>query len=238
MDIQFLNTPDTNNPFLIIYKPSGLPSAPITEDDKENALYKAIIKYPKIKNVEGRKKIEFGLLHRLDTVTEGLLLIALSQDFYDSIIALQEEGNFIKTYSAVCNIKPCIKEGFPKYNNKIKLTEGYSFIIESLFRGFGKGQKEVRPVTNLESKYISKKTNINSYYFTQVRIITVKSDTCEVECKIKKGYRHQVRCHLAWVGLPIVNDSLYNEISNKQIMFIAVGLDFSYKGKSFSFRKD
>lgn len=238
MNIEILNIPDSNNPFLVIYKPSGLPSAPLSENDENNALWQALIKYPQIKQVTGRKKIEFGLLHRLDTVTEGLLLIALNQDFYDSMLLQQEDGNFIKTYSAICENRVCAKEGFPPYENHLFLEPGTKIIVSSYFRGFGKGQKEVRPVIDSNNKYITKKTNLNTLYQTEIIIFTNQNNRIKVECKIKKGYRHQVRCHLAWIGLPIINDSLYNILSSEQILFKAVGLDFSYKGKNYSFRKD
>ena len=27
--------------------------------------------------------------------------------------------------------------------------------------------------------------------------------------RIKRGFRHQIRCHLSWMGKPILNDELY-----------------------------
>ena len=46
-------------------------------------------------------------------------------------------------------------------------------------------------------------------------------------CKISAGYRHQVRCHLAWLGLPVIGDKLYNRNMKKSsLMFSAVGLEF------------
>lgn len=234
MDIKFINEPDQNHPFLVIYKPSGLPSAPLTDDDKDNALSQAIKKYPQIKTIIGKKSIEYGLLHRLDTVTEGLLLIALSQDFYDHIVKIQNEGFFIKTYKAECEIKNTHKDGFPLFEG-CALEEGSEFDIRSYFRGFGKGSKEVRPVTQNSGKYALQKNNSNKLYTTHVLINKIEKNKCFVTCKIKNGYRHQVRCHLCWAGLPIINDSIYNIESDVQICFKATGLYFNFNGEDFSF---
>jgi 23S rRNA pseudouridine1911/1915/1917 synthase len=29
--------------------------------------------------------------------------------------------------------------------------------------------------------------------------------------RISRGFRHQIRCHLSWIGYPILNDGLYGE---------------------------
>ncbi|MBP5283798.1 MAG: hypothetical protein J6Y93_03935, partial [Treponema sp.] len=61
-------------------------------------------------------------------------------------------------------------------------------------------------------------------------------------CTISRGYRHQVRCHLAWCGMPVHGDKIYNpEFRNKEtdieMMFKAVKISFrNYSdGKEMSF---
>ena len=81
--IDIIKEPTPDKPYLVIYKPKGLPSAPLTTDDKDNALTQACAMYPQIKSVCGKKAIEYGLLHRLDTATDGLIVIAASQECYD-----------------------------------------------------------------------------------------------------------------------------------------------------------
>ena len=66
-------------------------------------------------------------------------------------------------------------------------------------------------------------------YSTNVQILQRDGDTVKVECSIKQGFKHQVRCHLAWIGLPIINDCVYNKESlneNKEICFSATKLKF------------
>ena len=81
--IEIVHPPKDNEPFLVINKPAGLPSAPLSPDDKKNAFSQSATQFPQLLEVRGRKEIEHGLLHRLDTQTSGLLLIAATQECYD-----------------------------------------------------------------------------------------------------------------------------------------------------------
>ena len=98
MNIEIIHAPTDSKPFLVIYKPKGLASAPLVEGDTENALAQAIEKFPEICGVHGKKKIEYGLLHRLDTATDGLMVIATTQECYDFLTEEQREGRFIVTF--------------------------------------------------------------------------------------------------------------------------------------------
>ena len=103
MKIKIISEPTYEKSFLIIYKPKNLPSAPLSKTDTDNALYQAMQLFPQIKQVKGKKEIEYGLLHRLDTATDGLLLICTSQHSYDFLIEQQNQNKFIKTYIAECD---------------------------------------------------------------------------------------------------------------------------------------
>ena len=103
-------------PFVILDKPRGLPSAPLVSGE-DSALTQCARLYPDVKRVFGKKEIEYGLLHRIDTETEGLLLICLTQEFYDKMLCVQNCDGFKKEYTAVCkkNLE-CKQEGFPPFN--------------------------------------------------------------------------------------------------------------------------
>ena len=231
-EIKIISEPSSERPFLVIYKPKGLPSAPLIEDDTDNALYKAAELYPEIKKVQGRKQIEYGLLHRIDTPTDGLLLIALSQEFYDSIQKQQSEGLFIKTYIAECEkAKPL--NGFTPVDKKIleTLEKQKKVIVSSYFRNYGEGKKSVRPVTETSGKASLKKIGKPVLYTTEITLKEEKKSSFLFECRIKSGYRHQVRCHLTWLGFPIIGDKLYNpnEDSNSdsaELKFTATKIEF------------
>lgn len=233
MQIKIIHAPTEKEPFVILEKPNGLPTAPLNPKDENNALCQAVSIYPELKNVTGKKSIEYGLIHRLDTVTRGLILIAQTQDFYDYIIKQQDEALITKTYSAICKYNPENAQKLTAFPPaiKIKLEVGKEYEIKSMFRPFGKGNKEVRPVTKDSNEAALKKVGKPVEYTTKIKITDVKGEYCSVECKITAGFRHQVRNHLAWIGLPIVNDYLYNceslETEN-EIDFIANGLEFYY----------
>lgn len=232
--IKIIHEPTAEKPFLVIYKPKGLPSAPLSQDDTNNALWQCIQKFPTLTNVKGKKEIEYGLLHRIDTPTDGLLLIAQTQEFYDFMAEEQKQGRFYKFYSAICekSFENAVNlGGFPtekiSYSNKMK--------VSSYFRSYGDGGMEVRPVTESSGKAAKKKLGKLKEYNTDICVISEKDNFVQVECKISEGYRHQVRCHLAWIGLPILGDQLYN--SNKKncpqkdsldLQFSATKIEFEY----------
>ena len=231
MNIEVIHEPSENEPFVVLSKPAGLPSAPLHEYD-DCALNRAVELFPQIKNVCGRKKIEYGLTHRLDTQTSGLILIAASQEFYDYIQDEQINGRFIKQYSAQVDFIPetaALLEGFPP-------VPGHTDIVISRFRGYGSKRTEVRPVTDECSLVVQKKAD-PAVYSTNIQI-----NGNNALCTISRGYRHQVRCHLAWCGMPVHGDKIYNpEFRNKktdiEMMFKAVKISFrNYSdGKEMSF---
>ena len=232
-EIKIISKPSKENPFLVIYKPQGLPSAPLSSDDKNNALAIALDLFPEIKNVKGLKEIEYGLLHRIDTQTEGLLLIATNQQFFDSIIKEQAEGKFIKSYEAISQkdfLNSKKLEGFPAIKNSLQkdFENGKTIEISSYFRNFGHGTKSVRPVTEDSGKAALKKIGKLKEYSTKIQLIKKEEEKYYIQCQIKSGYRHQVRCHLAWLGFPIIGDLLYNSnFNDKQMLFKASGLEFT-----------
>ena len=211
-NLKFLNT--DGKPFVIVDKPAGLPSAPISLSDTENALIKASKSFPEILSVKGKKEIEHGLLHRLDTQTSGLLLLAKTQEFYDYMQNEQLENRFSKFYQAECQIQRLNfsrLEGFPVPDFNIdNIKTDDAFEVKSFFRHYGQKNSQTRPVTQASNPAALKKLGKKELYTTQVRILSVKAEACKVECKITKGFKHQVRCHLAWIGLPVFNDFLYN----------------------------
>ena len=188
--------------------------------------------------VRGKKAIEAGLLHRLDTDTRGLVLFAKDQAVYDFLAARQEAGQIIKTYCAFVepNRVPEIDNGYGFDATELSTLKELSaaqkgiaaqlpLTLESQFRNFGPGAKRVAPVVS-GSRHYKKDGRLYTTVIETIDILpspidgndTVPETVCEslsppplirLCCRLSRGYRHQVRAHLAAAGLPIVGDPLY-----------------------------
>mgnify|MGYP002625962621 CR=1 FL=1 len=240
LTIQILHEPTVKEPFLVVDKPRLLPSAPLHEGD-DSALSQALQLYPALSSVCGKKPIEHGLIHRIDTATRGCVLIAATQSAYDALVRAQKNNCFEKWYLAAVEPIAAFKkplQGFPPLPVKMQAQvqalvhtarEAYAayaehtargehavcgdhtahaVLVESCFRPFGPHQAAVRPVTALAGAAATKKGGTKRYQ-TAVSFFAHGSALL-ARCSITEGYRHQVRCHLAWLGFPVKGDSLYN----------------------------
>lgn len=234
--ITVIHEPSNAEPFVVLHKPRGLPSAPLKDGD-ESAYTQAELLFPSLRNVSGKKNVEHGLVHRIDTETEGLLLIASSQKFYDYMQNIQKKGLFFKTYKAVCDVKirekeKLVEKGFPKDSHFIDLNDSdVDCVVKSYFRAYGLGRKQVRPVIDVSGRAAMKKASADVYETHVTGTFDVDRTVCNVTCSITKGYRHQVRCHLAWIGLPIKGDPIYSKLYNghdesSDFYFTATGFGF------------
>jgi len=216
--------------FLVIDKSAGICSAPLNENETDNALFFAIQKYPEIKKIDSKKKIEYGLIHRIDTATRGLLLIAKNQSSYNNLIKLQNENKIEKEYTAFCS-KQNPDSTFPVFEKKIyqNLIEGKTVSVKSYFRSFSKKGSQVRPVSLIKENNIESalKKSGKKVYETIIQL-EKNNSSYMANCRITNGFRHQVRCHLAWCGFPVQGDILYErDLTNISPMkFEATGLSF------------
>ncbi|GHV41026.1 RNA pseudouridine synthase [Spirochaetia bacterium] len=210
--------------YAVVYKPPLMHSVPLKKDEEENPLlnFPTLLDWygriePRTLGLIGRKEIEGGLLHRLDYETEGLVLIAKNQSAMDALLAQQQQGLFVKEYGALSRLpeNPDPLPGFPPFSQHtdpgIKRPEK----IQSYFRPWGPGRKAVRPfVTGPDApRRKITRTIASDQGNPYVTEILSSNDAGEglthFKLRIKRGFRHQIRCHLSWIGKPILNDALY-----------------------------
>lgn len=192
----------------LLVKPHGMPTAPLKSDERGTLLSWFLTISPESRKVIGRKPIEHGLVHRLDTDTYGFVLVAKTQEALDFFIDIQQNGHLVKTYRAFCAGIP-VFDGSIRVGQLIRNTIPVS--ISSQFRAFGPGRKQVRPVFREDRHHDD---NGTTYTTTILSLESASINTIEckeIACSLKAGFRHQVRVHLCALGYPIIGDPLYNE---------------------------
>ena len=227
--------------FAIVFKPPRMHTAPIgqdaplRQDGKESGggergtllgWYAKI--FPPIMELSGRKENEGGLLHRLDFETQGLVLFAKNQQALDNLLNQQKQGTLIKEYSAIC--EKC--EPQPDAA-QFEVSAAPPLIIESYFRPYGPGRKQVRPVIKekIKGKDIAK--DGDAFYKTEVTGVERKQidsgeEVFHFTVRLRRGFRHQIRCHLAWIGFPVLHDPLYGKKDGDDFLALrATGLFFA-----------
>ncbi|MDR2182052.1 MAG: RNA pseudouridine synthase [Treponema sp.] len=190
--------------YLVLYKPPRFHTAPLHSargGESGTLLEWAAGRYPGILDVAGYRAGEGGLLSRLDYETQGLVLVARTQKLFDDL-----RGGFIKEYEAFSRGRESAPRGFPPFEKALPF-DGGAFSLSSAFRPYGPGRKAVRPVD------ASAESNGLRVYTTEGFAAAGESAGSAsgffFRVTIRRGFRHQIRCHLAWAGYPLVNDTVY-----------------------------
>jgi tRNA pseudouridine32 synthase/23S rRNA pseudouridine746 synthase len=125
-------------------------------------------------------------VHRLDRETAGVVLFSLNPASRGAYVSLFRERKVRKVYEALARTLPGL--GLP-LTRRSRLVTG-----EPFFR-----MREVEGEPNSET-HIDVLRRLNGVSLYQLSPVT--------------GRKHQLRVHLSALGIPIVNDRLYPEVSS------------------------
>jgi 23S rRNA pseudouridine1911/1915/1917 synthase len=187
--------------------------------------------YPEVLSPRSRLEREGGLLHRLDYGTWGLVLLARTQAALESLEQQQQQGAFLKEYGVLASAAPQpLLPGFPPEPPPANPSET-PFAIESGFRPYGPGQKAVRPVLpgSPSKKRLRIALDHGKPYKTEILERQNAGKLLYFRALIARAFRHQIRCHLSWLGHPVLGDSLYgqpDEDREQPLMLKAQALSF------------
>ena len=194
--------------FAVVYKPPRLHCVPLGPGEGGTLLEWYAALFPPVMDLRGKKPHEGGILHRLDYETRGLVLFAKTQAALDSLRAQQEEGRFLKEYRAVTVEGTSPLPGFPP---PPELPPVFPRRVASYFRPYGPGRKAVRPVTELRPRRETAGDRGRPYENEITAMTEPEQGRRCFTLRIRRGFRHQIRCHLAWLGHPIAGDALYGK---------------------------
>jgi len=184
---------------LVVEKPAGMHAAPLRAGEGGTLLERVIERYPEVAGVPGIKSVEPGLLHRLDRETSGLVAIARSAAAFAALREIAARGGMRKEYLAAC-ARPADGEA---------IEAGAVLRVASRFAPYGSGRRMVRVVLADESRGKLLRNATPDSYSTEAEIIRRGPAALLLRVGLDRGFRHQVRAHLSFLGFPILGDLLY-----------------------------
>jgi 23S rRNA pseudouridine1911/1915/1917 synthase len=176
-----------DNDLLVVDKPAGLIVFPEGKISGEKTLIDYLIeKKPELKSVGEQPR--YGVVHRLDKDTSGVLLVAKSSE---ALIFLQKQFKI----RGVEKKYECLVEG------TIKDDSGR---IETLIaRSFRDPRRQKAFLKNGLNDKSAREA------ITEYKVIKRFEAYTLLEVKIETGRRHQIRCHFSYLQHPVVGDKLY-----------------------------
>ncbi|MCK9547842.1 MAG: pseudouridine synthase [Sphaerochaeta sp.] len=218
--------------FLIVDKPAGLPTVPLKESPpgEPSLLGQVGESYPEVLTACGRNSWEGGVIHRLDTPTSGLVVIARTTGAYQRLLSIAHAGLFIKEYQAKSSARQRVMNpSFPPYPYEDPVhCGGREVAVGSLFRHWGVHRGEVRPVLSDSPRHVLEKSS-PTWYLTRIFYGGETPDGIHrFTCHLSNGFRHQVRSHLAWSGWPIDGDARYGGSAANGLALRAIGVEFPH----------
>lgn len=182
---------------VVVEKPAGVHTAPLRPGEPDTLMEMVIRTYPEVALLPGIKPVEPGLVHRLDRDTSGLVVFARTAKAFDELRRSFASGGARKLYRAACT---CADE---------ILDSSTPLRIESRFAPYGRGRTMVRAVFPGERSRKLLKSATGEIYVTEAEVTARGNGRMLLSASILKGFRHQVRVHLAFLGFPILGDPLY-----------------------------
>jgi 23S rRNA pseudouridine1911/1915/1917 synthase len=166
---------------LIVDKPAGLLSVPTGPgaEHEETALGHVRAYITRLTP----KRPYVGLVHRIDRDTSGALVFAKSPESRQALIGLFSRHAIERSYSALVAGSPTAEAGLVD----APIRDAY----EGGRRAVAKGSEPAQPAR------------------TRWRVVERFADAALLEVTLETGRQHQVRIHLAHIGLPVLGDSRY-----------------------------
>ncbi|MCX6723153.1 MAG: RluA family pseudouridine synthase [Candidatus Staskawiczbacteria bacterium] len=192
MDIKIIYE---DNDVLVVDKPEGIvvfPEGESLKSGEKTLIDELIEKYPELKNAGDAPR--YGIVHRLDKDTSGVLLVAKSTE---ALLFLQKQFKNREVEKKYV----CLVEG------EIKDDKGE---IKTLIARSPKDGRKQKVYLENEPHPESAREAITEY-----KVLEDFKDYTLLEVEIKTGRRHQIRCHFSYLQHPVAGDKLYGFKNSK-----------------------
>jgi 23S rRNA pseudouridine1911/1915/1917 synthase len=173
---------------LVVDKPAGIATHGFSGRDTGTLANYIAARYPELLGV-GTNRWEPGLVHRLDTETSGLVLVAKTQGAFEQLRRQFSERRVEKIYWALV-------WGECKPTGEIDLPLAHD-------------PSDARRMRSVDRSSSSKTKTWNAH--TRYCRLAQSSEVALLEVVMESGVMHQIRAHLDAIGHPIVADALYGK---------------------------
>jgi 23S rRNA pseudouridine1911/1915/1917 synthase len=183
-----------NAQVIVVDKPAGQPTAPLRPGEVGTLVSALLGRYPELvpygpDEFIGHSVREPGIIHRLDTETSGVVVVARTAAAFEVLKTALKESRLDKRYLLLCAEQGLPDEGsieFPLANHPKDQRRVYACI-------------HPRDVARYEPRPAR----------TQYRVLQRSGTWALVEVTVEKALRHQIRAHFASIGHPLAGDELY-----------------------------
>jgi len=187
----------TDEDIVAVSKPAGVASHPLRAGEGPTLAGALVARFPECAaaSVDAR---EGGLGHRLDIGTSGVLLAARSRPTWHRLREALAGSHCEKIYLAE------IRDPFPSTETgcrEFALPGPYasSFVISAPIGRRGRRGSQVVLASGRQPLPAR----------TDVVLLAARDGAALVEARLERGRAHQVRAHLAYIGVPVWGDPVY-----------------------------
>jgi 23S rRNA pseudouridine1911/1915/1917 synthase len=177
---------------IAVNKPAGQAVHPLLHTELGTLMNGLVARYPELAAI-GDQPLMAGALHRIDTGTSGLVLVARTQAAFDHL-----RDQFAK--QTVDKIYYALVEGVVKEPGKL---------VHELVHG-PSSQCKMMPLDTWRADHGKWRAPARIFHAeTFYKPLEQRGNHTLLEVLIRTGVTHQIRCQLACAGHPIVNDIWY-----------------------------
>ncbi len=192
---------------LVIHKPAGLVVHPAAGHWSGTLLNGLLARHAAAAHLP-----RAGIVHRLDKDTSGLMLVGKSRTAVDALVRAIAAREVHREYLAIAQgdwkharpgggRRPAVGGLSALDSPEAALNHGTDIWVD---------QPVGRDVRNrLRMAVVSGDSNAGKPAQTTVKLLEGNPHFTLVGCKLHTGRTHQIRVHMAWLGHPLVSDTLY-----------------------------